>query len=853
LITKSFKKIRIKQDKMNPDLENLFSIKESLRNKISEIENSDNADEGIDELFGLEEEYDDAVDKIATICAQKNKELVEEYLGKTNDTLEGFSQSKVWSLKKKLAPKNTLDPPSAKRNKEGKLVTNKEELEELYLDTYVERLAPNPIKDGLEEIMKLKEMLFDMRMLNSTFEVTGDWTMEDLQKVLRSLKNNKARDAHGHIYELFKFGGQDLKYSLLRLFNIMKKKQIYPDIFLPSNISSFYKLKGSKDDMNSERGVFNVVKIRSIFDKLLLNDKYEIIDKSMSCSNIGARKGRNIRDHLFVINGILNEAVQKKNKNIDIQIVDIEKCFDKMSFKETANDLYTAGVQDDKFLLITKSNEKCKVAVKTPWGSVSKRVEMKQIEMQGTVLAPLKCSVQLDTLGKECLMNGEGLYKYKECLNIPPLLMIDDAIAISECGVDSVKVNAIIQSKVDMKNLKLGHSKCFKMHVGKNASCCPILKVEDKEMLSSSREKYLGDILTSDCKISSNIEERVNKGMGIVNQIISLLKEISFGEHYFEMAVMFRQSMLINSILCNSEVLYGLNNTHIESLEAVDTHLWRNVFSSMVTTSIESYFIETNTIPIRYILMARRIMYYWTILQKEENELVRKVFETQRLLSNKNDWVLQLKNDLEECNITLPEKDIKAMKKETFKNIVKSQIKNLSMNYLINLRSKHSKTENLIIEKQMKPYLKSSNITLDEKKLLFAMKTRSVNVKTNFKNGFSNMLCRLCAKPGEDESELHLMHCKEIVSESDIRDQMKNITYKDIFGPLDKQIIAIKTWKKVFKVWNIKLDVFRRSPSGHQVHQPVGQSASYTLNASAAQTVDLLPPDDSANTVYDFG
>ena len=158
-------------------------------------------------------------------------------------------------------------------------------------------------------------------------------------------------------------------------------------------------------------------------------------------------------------------------------------------------------------------------------------------------------------------------------------------------------------------------------------------------MLSSSREKYLGDILTSDCKINSNIEERVNKGMGIVNQIVSLLKEISFGEHYFEMAVTFRQSMLINSILCNSEVLYGLNKTHIESLEAVDTYLWRNVFSSMVSTSIESYFIETNTIPIRYIVMARRLMYYWTILQKEDNELVRKVFETQRLLSNKNDWV----------------------------------------------------------------------------------------------------------------------------------------------------------------------------------------------------------------------
>ena len=78
----------------------------------------------------------------------------------------------------------------------------------------------------------------------------------------------------------------------------------------------------------------------------------------MSCSNIGAREGRNIRDHLFVLNGVLNEANQNKQNNIDIQIIDIEKCFDKMSYKETANDLYEAGVQDDEFLLMAKSNEK---------------------------------------------------------------------------------------------------------------------------------------------------------------------------------------------------------------------------------------------------------------------------------------------------------------------------------------------------------------------------------------------------------------------------------------------------------------------------------------------------------------
>jgi hypothetical protein len=124
------------------------------------------------------------------------------------------------------------------------------------------------------------------------------------------------------------------------------------------------------------------------------------------------------------------------------------------------------------------------------------------------------------------------------------------------------------------------------MHVGRNKGCCPILKVQEKGMLTSNREKYLGDIISSDCKIIANVVERYNKGIGTANQIIGLFKEISFGEHYFEMSAMFRQSMLINSILCNSEVLYGLTKTHIETLESVDTYYWRKVFSSIISTPI---------------------------------------------------------------------------------------------------------------------------------------------------------------------------------------------------------------------------------------------------------------------------
>ena len=113
------------------------------------------------------------------------------------------------------------------------------------------------------------------------------------------MKNNKARDGHGHVYELFKYGGNDLKDSLIKMCNIIKQKQIYPEVLKPSNITSLYKRKGEKSDLNNDRGVFNVVKISSILDRLIYNDKYSTIDDNMSSSNIEDRKNHNIRDHLL--------------------------------------------------------------------------------------------------------------------------------------------------------------------------------------------------------------------------------------------------------------------------------------------------------------------------------------------------------------------------------------------------------------------------------------------------------------------------------------------------------------------------------------------------------------------------
>ena len=143
---------------------------------------------------------------------------------------------------------------------------------------------------------------------------------------------------------------------------------------------------------------------------------------------------------------------------------------------ETINDLYEAGIQDDELPLIYKSDETSEIAVNTPFG-ITARETVHKIVMQGEVLAPLKCSVQVDTIGKECIEEKKNLYQYKEKVAIPPLGMVDDIISVSKCGINSLLMNSFLNSKTNIKKLQFG-TQNHNLHIGKSDHLCPDLYID---------------------------------------------------------------------------------------------------------------------------------------------------------------------------------------------------------------------------------------------------------------------------------------------------------------------------------------------------------------------------------------
>ena len=108
--------------------------------------------------------------------------------------------------------------------------------------------------------------------------------MKPLLKVLKGLKKEKCRDPLNLVNEIFRpeVAGKDLLEGLLKLLNSIKASQVFPKVFCFDDISSIYKGKGEKTDMNNDRGIFCLTILRNIFDKLLYNDKYETIDSNLT-------------------------------------------------------------------------------------------------------------------------------------------------------------------------------------------------------------------------------------------------------------------------------------------------------------------------------------------------------------------------------------------------------------------------------------------------------------------------------------------------------------------------------------------------------------------------------------------
>ena len=789
IINKCFRKVRIK-DKIDESKDDVFTKWRELRKK-NDIKSK--------------QELEDLENQLSEEYSNEYFEKIEQNIGNIDSEDGGMVPERLWKLKKTIFPR-TREPLTAMKDpKTGNMLTTKEKISEAAVNVFTDRLENAPMKKHLEHIKDAKEKLCEKIMKVASKNRTPPWNMKDLDVVLKHLKKQKSRDPYGLANDIFRLevAGDDLKEAILRLMNKIKDEQAYPKCLELCNISSLWKKKGNRNDFNCYRGIFRVTIFRSILDRLIYNDEISNIDSNLTDSNVGGRKQRNIRDNIFVMNAIRNSISKEHDEAIDFQIYDIEKCFDKLWLHEVINSLYEAGLRNDKLPLLFLENENAQVAVKSN-GELSTRKSIKQIIMQGSVWGSICCVVLMDKLGKIAYNNPEMLFYYKNLVGTPPLQMVDDVMAIQRCSNKSLMINKVINTFMDLEKLSLSKAKCHNIHIGNQLIQCPKLKVNGAQMHNSEAEIYLGDILEKNTKKRTNIEKRKSRGYGIVNDILAIVNGVPLSHWKIKAGLLLRQAMLINGILFNSEAWHNVTTKDIMALEKVDEALLRGLLRAHAKTPLEALYLETNSIPIRYILKSRRIMYLHNILQKENTELVKRIYEAQKNDTTPGDFCEIVTEDCNDIELNMTENDISKHTKQRFKIVVKSKVRNAAFKYLKENQEKHSKMQNLKYPTlKMQDYLFSPIFDNESRDLLVRLRTRTVSgIKSDFKGLYTDTACPLMC--GQEDTIPHLLSCSVLRSchkSTDI--SISDCKHEDIYSEdVTKQRSITEIYKQLLHTRN---------------------------------------------------
>ena len=96
---------------------------------------------------------------------------------------------------------------------------------------------------------------------------------------------------------------------------------------------------------------------------------------------------------------------------------------------------------------------------------------------------------------------------------------------------------------------------------------------------------------------------------------MQILDTVYFGKHYFEVATVLRSSLLVSSLLLNSEAWVNLTDKDIRGLEQTDDILLSKVTESEANTSNTFKYLELGILPLHFEIMKIKKLFLQYVLK----------------------------------------------------------------------------------------------------------------------------------------------------------------------------------------------------------------------------------------------
>lgn len=269
--------------------------------------------------------------------------------------------------------------------------------------------------------------------------------------------------------------------------------------------------------------------------------------------------------------------------------------------------------------------------------------------------------------------------------------------------------------------------------------------------------EHIIQIIQSDGKNDLNIKDKTDKAVGNVKRIMNALTERPYGRHAFQAALLMRQAMLLGGLLTNAESWNHITEANLTKLAMPDTMLHRSLLSTTGNPSKVFMCLELCVIPVKYVIMTKRINFLHYIISENMTSTLRQVYEAMKCESRKGDFHYLVTKDLKDLNIDMSENDIQKHSKKAWKMFITKKVREYVLNHLVEENSKLDNTKEIIFnELKLGNYLKD-NRNLSSSKIIFSVRSKTLDIKAWQPWKYFDNLCVLCERKAETMD--HFMQC----------------------------------------------------------------------------------------------
>ena len=535
------------------------------------------------------------------------------------------------------------------------------------------------------------------------------------------------------------------------MFNKILRKNKCPGEWQKVKIKSIYKNKGSKKDLNNQRGIFLTSNVQKAFERVILNRQYPNIDQSMSEFQNGGRKKRSSSEHLYITRAII-DYYGYLNIPVTMQFYDLEKCFDRLWLRKCITVLWDSGVRGPKWMAIYLMNKSAEIIIQTPVGE-TQPIEIQEVVMQGTVKAAVMCARLIDTATENLENVGAGV-QYGE-VRVTTQMFQDDILQSStnaETTQRAAIANEVFQDTNRMKfNMGKTQMMCIPHKLGQKQA----VRINNQEFSRCTQYRYLGDHLHTKNNLDLNLEKREKQAQIDIIEIIAIAKQMNTPERDVQMKLKLFNTIIYPKVFFNCETWTNIRKTDLQKLNKIVLDGVKRILSLPISTPGMGILAETGILPAEDQIARKKMMFLHRVLSGGQGKLVRLVYTQQKKFGFPKCWTAELTEIQKLYRFEMEDEQIGALSKLSWKTIVNRKIQAKLQEQLNMERVKKGKVCD-IQKFEKKNYL--DEMSSQSAKLAIRYRLKMNNLDYHFKNNKTDLCCPLCSKDRDDMN--HLAVCE---------------------------------------------------------------------------------------------